>query len=219
MDLKKALPLLDKFFAWATPKRVLMLAFAAMACIISLTFFEHRSSVIEIFKAKDLAPPELSVVLADDTRKKIEELVNRSPDVNTVMIVAANIRVNQREMVYYFSDDPVVDFTIKAYANSHGSAQTIFSHDEKNNAQMVSVINGEFGCYKYEDTSNNVMAPKLAQRTPTICRISLPPYYGEFSGYVSIGLTHVPDEALQNEIRIAATRLATEIYFKSIKRR
>lgn len=196
-----------------------MLALVTFACIFSLTFFEHRASLLAAFNAADAAPQEVNLVLADDTKKKIEELVIRSPDINMVMIINADIRVNQRDMVYYFTDDPAIDFIVKNYMKIRSAKQPIFSADEKINAQMVAAINGEFGCYKYEDSGTNILLPKVGQYTAAICRISLPPYYGEFSGYLNVMLTHMPDAELQSEVRIEAVRIATEIYFKSIKPR
>jgi len=219
MDFKKALPLIFNFISWATPKRVIMLALVSFVSILSLTLFEHRSSLLTAFNTTESAPREVSLLLADDTKQKIKELVIKSPDINTIMIINADIRVNQREMVYYFTDDSSIDFIIKNYLKIRSAKQPIFSADEKNNAQMVAVINGEFGCYKYEDSTTNMLLPKVGQYTAAICRISLPPYYGEFSGYLNVLLTHMPDAELQSEVRIEAVRLATEIYFKSIKHR
>ena len=217
MDLKKALPLLDKYFSWATPKRVLMLALTAIVCIVSLTLFEHRSAVSDIFlKTKD-PTYTANLSLSTETKKHIEDLVTRLEDVNMVLVVAANIRVNQREVIYYYSDDRAVDGIIKNVANSRTVVQPIFSNDEKTNAEMVSVINGEFGCYKNDENSGTIIGPRINAYVPAVCRVSLPPYYGEFSGYITIGLTHLPDPALQNLIRTEAIRLATEIYYKTIK--
>ena len=105
---------------------------------------------------------------------------------------------------------------MKAGAWHDGSTQAIFTSSEHGNEQMVAVINGEFGCFKYEDTINYIVAPALASKMPYVCRVSLPPYYGEFSGYLAFGLKAKPDEGKANEVRIEAVRLATEIYFKAI---
>jgi hypothetical protein len=217
MNYKKLLPVLDRYLTWATPTHAFMLALAAVVCIVSLTFFEHRTSVTDlVFKNKDNTTAELNIILTPEIKQKIQDLTNSSPEINLIAVVSANIRINQRETVYYFTDDQVVDRKIKAFNVDHGLPQPIFSADEPTNAQMVSVINGEFGCYKYEDTPH-VLAPSLKDKVFAVCRTSLPPYYGEFSGYITIGLMKWPDDALQNEIRIQAVRLATEIYFKSIK--
>jgi len=218
MDLKKVLPVAANVISWLSLKKIVMLVCAGLVLIFVMTIFENRSVVTKIFKPKDYAiPAEHRLVVADDTQKKIQELVTRSPDINMIMIIGAEIRVNQRELVYYFSDDVTIDLAMKSYIGTHSTRQPIFSVDERNNAQMVSVINGEFGCYKYEASMSTIIAPAVSLQAPAICRISLPPYYGEFSGYVNITLSKFPDVALQNQIRIDAVRLATEIYDRSQK--
>lgn len=216
MDYKKVLPLVDKIISWATPKRVLQLAAFAVVCVASLTLFEERSSFIEqVFSDKAAPSTELKLIVSPDMKQKLKEIVDRSPEIVMIQVVSANVRINQRDLIFYVTDDPVIESSMKHYVQTRTSGKPIFNQDDKNNAQMVSAMNGEFGCFRYEDGSASMM-PKMPNKTQTVCRVSLPPFYGEFSGYVSFTLTRPPNEALQNEIRLVATRMATEIYFKSI---
>src|SRR4051812_26932224 len=125
MDLKKALPILDKFVAWVSLKKILLLSFAALAYIVTLTFFEHRAVMTEIFKSQDMAPIEIKLEIIDETKKHIEEVVQRSGDVTMISVVSANLRVNQREIVFMYSDNPVLELKLKTHMSTRGKTQPI----------------------------------------------------------------------------------------------
>ena len=223
MDYKKALPLLGKFVEWATPKRVLLLALMAWAVITGITVFEQRGVIVNTITADRqstaAAPEEFRAVLTPEIKDKISQLVTRAPNINMIGVLTTNLRVNQRDMIYFYSDDPFVTAAWNSFLAARGSTQPVFNTDEKNNLQMVSVINGEFACHKFEDTVNAALIPKLGQKMQYVCRVSLPPYYGEFSGYIMLGLTAPPTDAEKAELRMDAVRLATDIYFKAITKK
>jgi hypothetical protein len=223
MDFKKALPIFDRFVSWATPKRILMLAGAAIVTIFSLTIFEQRAQIAEGFTARSQSiassPVEFKLVLSQEIKDRIKGIVDHSEQINTLQVFNANLRVNERELVYSFTDDVQIELLWKQFIEARGPIQPIFNANEKNNLQMVSTVNGEFTCSKLEDTVYLSLIPKLRQHMPYICRVSLPPYYGEFSGYIMLGLSHAPSDSDVAELRIDAVRLATEIYFKVIAKR
>lgn len=222
MDWKSALPIIDKFITWATGKKLAMLALAILVIISLGTTYQRRADVGAFVAKKfgdtqpDTGIPELSINLTPEIITRIKETVDRNPDINYLGVVSANIRINQRELIYFYSNDPIVTSDFQASSWHIGSSRAIFTSSEKSNEQMVAVINGEFGCFKYADTINYTAAPTLVNKIPYICRVSLPPYYGEFSGYLVFGVRVQPDEGKANEVRIEAVRLATEIYFKAI---
>lgn len=218
MDYKKALPIVEKFISWATPKKVLQVAGAALVCIICMTIFEHRASLTErVFNNQvQVAPTELKINIPEDIKAKIKKIVDDNPDIIMIQVVSANMRINQRELSYYYTNDAGLAAGMANYVQTRTSGKPIFTADEKSNAQMVSVLNGEFGCYNYDDAMTSALMPRINSPVKAICRVALPPYYGSFSGYLGYSLNHVPDKALQEEIRIDATKTATEIYFRSI---
>lgn len=224
MDWKILLSVLDKFIPWATPKKLFMLLLACVLTVTLFTIYQKRNDIVSLLTSSsstrnNIAVPELHLALTNDIKSQIKNLVDRNPNIAYVGVVSANIRINQRELAYFYSDDPIITDQMTAGSWHMGSTQSIFTSSEINNEQMVAVINGEFGCFKYEDTINFIAASGLVTRLPYVCRVSLPPYYGEFAGYLAIGLREKPDENRQNDTRVEAVRLATEIYFKSIAKR
>lgn len=220
MELKKVVPfILDKGIVWVSPKRILMLAFMAIVTIFSITLFEERSVVNGLFTQEQSAPRDLNVVLSERVRKRIDDTVIRSPLIVGARVVSANLKVNQRAQVYYYTDDPVVQSQWDQYIRERGNTQAIFSSDQVNNLQMVAVINGEFACSEFKDSLIGKVMPSLEGHIKYSCRVGIPPYYGDFSGYLVFWLKDAPDEGMTNEVRIEAVRLANDIYKELLARR
>jgi hypothetical protein len=92
---------------------------------------------------------------------------------STVIVLNADLRNNRRIPIYWYSDDPVIQKTLDTqYSNKFGIP--LFTAEEKNNENMVGVINGEFACGEFA-SGNSTLYPGLNGRMPALCRASLPP--------------------------------------------
>lgn len=214
--LKKLLPVLSKFIAWETPKRLFMLFAFCMISIISYTLFEQRSAIFAA-STDNLSMPPMAVqkiFVPPDINEKIKQLTQQQQNIVFVSLVSADLRVNQREMVYFYSPNSLVNLIHDEALKMRGKTHAIFGTDEGENAQMVAMINGEFACYKYSETSNMRIAPRGNIVAPYLCRISLPPYYDEFYGYLTFGLKSEPDQEQKDILKLEGTRLSTELYFR-----
>jgi hypothetical protein len=171
-----------------------------------------------IFSGHDEAPITVSRLnVPADTRARIEAFVKREQLVKFVTISGSNIRINQREILYAFSNDPYINTLFELAEADQGTTFTLFGTNEAENSQIVSMINGEFRCDEFKSTSFSTRMPELERFTQTICRISLPPYYGEFSGYITIGVSAGATPALIERIRLEGSRISTELYFKNFR--
>lgn len=214
--IKRFLPVIKKFIIWETPKQILMLFLFCLMSLISITLFEQRTNIFNA-TTNNLSLPPMSVkkiVVPNDIDIKIQNLLNQQSNIAFISLVSADLRVNQREMVYFYSNNSLVNLIHDEALKLRGKTHVIFGADEKENEQMVAMINGEFACYKYDETSNMRLAPRGNVIIPYLCRISLPPYYGEFSGYLTFGLKSEPDQAQKDRLKLEGTRLSTEIYFR-----
>jgi hypothetical protein len=220
MKIKKALPILDRFVTWASPTRIIMLTCVALVLIGSLTVFEKRDAIVKGLTDHDGVEVSISqepkLELPSETQEQIIKLVKRSPDISFIAVVSANLRVNQRDTVFYYSDEHTIDLAMRNLLASSGSTYPIFTTNDKSNVQMVSVINGEFSCQKFGDTIFATRLPAAANDMPHICQVSMPPYYGEFSGYILFGLKKVPDKMGMDDLRLEAIKLSTDIYAKTM---
>lgn len=220
MEFKKALPILDRFISWASPKRIVMLASVALVLIGSLTIFEKRNMIVSGLTTGDqtevTAPREYKLELSRELQNEIIDLVHRSPDISLITVYTTNLRINQRDSVFYYTSDAALDLIMRRQLERHGPSQAIFTASEKSNSQIVSVLNGEFACQKFKDTSAAARMPEAVPNMPYFCLVSMPPYYGEFSGYISFGLRRIPTPIELGDLKLEAVKLSTDIYFKAI---
>lgn len=216
--LHKALPFLDKFVVWATPKRLALLSLLALVLITSVTLLEKRSALTILFSGNDAPPITVSrISVPESISVKIQALVQREPQIKFVMVTGANVRINQRERLYLYSNEPLVSSMLEQIGREQGSTVNLFGSNEGENSQIVSLINGEFRCDAIANTILSQQLPELGNVVPNICRVSLPPYYGEFSGYITFGLGAEITPALIERVRLEGMRLSTELYFKNFR--
>lgn len=219
--LKSILPNLGKFLSWLTPRKLLMVTFFFVAVIVSVTMFEQRSLILSAISSGDgmPLPAPAKIKVPDSLQATIVDYVSNNKKIVFFAVVSSNIRINQSETVYFFSDDELMKQLEADARRNSGSVFPIFTSSQTENSQMVAAINGEFACYKYEETFKNRSVPDGADIAPFVCTISLPPYYGEFSGFLLFGLKSAPLATEIDEFRLAGTRFSTEIYTKNFRRK
>lgn len=207
----------SKIIAWLSLKKVLLLSTITFGALALFTAYEQREQLVEA--AGGAVTPTTHFKVSTEMQDRIRVMVNNSSLITTITVLEANLKINERDIVFRYGDDPSVNDNWEREYSKNGTIQPIFTRDSGNNAQMVALVNGEFNCYKFSDTVNKDIVPQNERRTPVVCRISLPPYYGEFAGYLGFALSRTPSPAEQDELQLEARRLANEIFFKNIVNR
>lgn len=217
MDLiKKVLPLLGKILTWITLSRVLLLALFSAALIISITLFEQRSYLIEIQpEVKTPIPNIRQIELNEELKKALKSFVDKSSLVVFVSVVNTNISVNQRETFFFYTDSIVGNLLYEQVVKDHGRSYLLFTVSELENKQIVDLMNNKFACHPYSETLNMKLAPKGEAITPVICRVALPPFYGSFKGYLTIGISRKISDVEHETIKFESIKLANIIYSKN----
>lgn len=219
MDLKSTLPLVEKVLSWLSLKRVATLGITAVVIITSITLFENRTQLVDGVKHRNSSERSVSdepFKISPASDELIKTFVRKNSEVTMVSIVSVNMRVLQRHPVYFYTLDPAVKQMVDSYAQSKNLTQPFFNQDEKNDNQMVSLMNGEFQCVKFDETVNATIFPGIKNKVKFICRVGLSPYHGQFSGYISALLSDVPTSYKQQELRLEMVQLATSIYMADV---
>lgn len=212
-----AFSLTAKILSVISLKKVAVWTFAAIVILFGFTVFQNRTKIYAAITSAPVVETPSTVIpfsVSQTSQDRIKQLIDADDLVSTVIVLNADLRNNRRIPIYWYSDDPVIQKTIDTqYANKFGIP--LFTAEEKNNENMVGVINGEFACGEFA-SGNSTLYPGLGSRMPTLCRASLPPYYGQFSGFLTVSLARAPtpDELVALKSTILA--LATEIYFRDI---
>lgn len=199
-------------------KNVAIWTFAALVLLIGYTVFEQRTTIVNyILNGPEAeAPAAATFALSDTSKTRIRSLVNDNDLIISITILNADIRNNRRVPIFWFADDAQVQGRLDALFSGRYGGIPLFTSDEKNNENIVGVINGEFACSDYTSGGNSALFPGLENRFPFVCRTSLPPYYGQFSGYVTIALNRVPTQPELDALKAETLNISTEIYFRDV---
>lgn len=208
--------LVSKLVKTITLKSVLLVSLAGILAMLALLSFEHRG---EIFGSLSTGRAHLAnevgheFIVSEETKDHIRSIVGSDSTYSGIAVLSADIRLNSRRVLF------VVDPTATKAKMAHlvqTSRLPLFTKNEENNRQVVKLINGEFFCAPYATTQIAQMAPEHVGTNLTICRASIPPYYGFFSGFVALVLKVDPGIEQQARIKEMLENLATEIYFHDV---
>ncbi len=219
MDFKSTLPLIEKVLSWLSLKRVFMLGITAAVIITSLTIFENRTQLANGVRTRGVTERVVSdepFKVGENSEAQIKSFVAKNEGVVVFTVISVNMRVLQRHPVYIYTNDTSMKQLIDSYSQSKNMTQPFFTSDEKNDNQMIELMSGGFHCVKYEDTVNALIFPGVKNKVKAICRVGLPPYHGQFSGYISALLSELPSSYKQQELRLELVQLATSIYMADV---
>lgn len=214
--LESILPHLKKILMWITLKRVIMLGLGLLVWIFSLTMFENRAMLYDSLTHKSPIPNETTnLTISDEVARKIKIVSDGHPELNFIMVAGANIAMNQRELIYWYTNNPQVEVDIRDHITKNGKISVLLGRNEESNIAIIRAINGEFVCY---DNANSLIVSNLNLLTKKICRVSIPPYYGQFSGYLTFGVSKDLTPEQLSVLRHDAVEITREIYFNNLKR-
>ena len=199
-------------------KSLVIWSSTALVVIIGYTAFENRTDIVSfIVNGPTINAPGIATFEISDTSKnRIKQIVDIDELINSITVLNTDIRSNRRIPLYWYSDDNSLQKSLDGlFVNKYGGIP-LFTSDEKNNQNIVSVINGEFSCSSYKDGGNTAMFPGLENRLPYVCRVSLPPYYGQFSGYLTVTMNRIPTAEELITIKSEALSISTEMYFRDV---
>jgi hypothetical protein len=210
--------LVEKVISVISLKNVAIWTLAGLVAITGFTVYENRAAIVKtIINGPGVEVPTVSTFTVSDTSKaRVKQIVDTDDLINAIIILNADIRNNRRVPLYWYSDELSLQKAIDTMFGGRYGGIPLFTSDEKNNENIVGIINGEFTCQAYADGGNAAIFPGLSLRMPFICRTSLPPYYGQFSGYIAVTLNRIPNENELAIIKSETLNISTEIYFRDV---
>jgi len=215
---ERVLSLVAKIVRVISLKNVALWSLAGVLALVGLTAFQNRTAIVSYIingPTVDTAPLS-SFTVSAASQSRIKSLVDSDDLINAMVVLNADIRNNRRVPIHWYSDDPSAEKALDSLFSGKYGGIPLFTSDEKNNEGVVGVINGEFTCSEYTAGGNAALFPSMQSRFPYVCRTSLPPYYGQFSGYITICLNRVPSADELINLKTEALNISTEIYFRDV---
>lgn len=190
---------------------------AALIFILAVTygFWENRTTVYNSLKVGARVEVEQPLILSlspgttsmlDASTVKMKELIGG------IQVVNVNFKKNTRSTAYFAISNTTLKKSFDQFTAGKIADTPLFTDVEPNNQRIIDLINGEFVCYDFRNTPALKAMPNAGDTIPTVCSISIPPYYGRFSGYMNVFLVKKPTQDEVNLIRQIARDMSLHIY-------
>jgi hypothetical protein len=182
-----------KSLSWQKIIQIFILLSLMASAVI---FWENRVTIYNSIKVGSRVETDnpLMIMLSDSTRAYVESTVGKSKDlIAGFQVISVNFKKNSRVQTYFYGNDPILKKDVDVYVEHKIADNTMFTDSEINNQRLVNLINGDFVCYDFKDTPGVKFYLNSVKVVTTVCSISIPPYYGRFSGYLNMYLLRKPN--------------------------
>ncbi|WP_407305654.1 hypothetical protein [Acinetobacter sp.] len=221
VDKEKLLSFLSDMIDTLNFKRVALVALLTSICLIFFSLYENREAIVIKFTSPVTslpidAPIIKSWVLSDASKGQLQALA-KSTKIGFVIISDVDLKKNRRTVRYSYLKDPSIVLSPAAKL-ALGLPLPVFDYDPGNTEQMVATLSNEFRCDPYKTTIYYRHAPELSENFQTVCRLAIPPFVGQFIGFLTVGISGDTSSAELDSIRLEVSRIAVDIYYNDVMR-
>ncbi len=191
----------------------LVIAFLMTVVLASMNFswFSKTPVLKEDENVKLLVVSRSAAKKMADANKKYDVIVG-------IQVVTLNFHKNIRIETYMDIDNGVIQDAYNTYVNNKLYETPIFTTDKVNNNRILHIINGEFICVPYKESTAYKYAPALDQAFITdVCAVGIPPYNNDVSGILTFYLKNPPTADEKATIFLFARDISTQIFAESTK--
>lgn len=217
MNKDSIIAFLEDMIETLTFRRVSLISLLVTVSISLLAIFENREALFaSVYMTSKISTQE-RWVLSNESKNEIIAITN-SDIVGSVILSDIDLMKNRHTVKFFYDKDQKDLEKTKIYISGL-LPQALFDFDHQNTEQMVAMLNNEFRCSASKDTSFSRSLPVFTKKFPYVCRLAVPPFFGEFAGVVSIGLFSRPSESEFDALKIELNRIAVEIYLRDISKK
>lgn len=217
-SIESKLTLLQKLLVILSWKKLAQFTVFLLMVFLAWLTYETRDKVYEVLTQPKIQNRSILVTkISKPVQDQIEAAVIKSDLINAIQITMVDFQKNSRTVIYTTIDNPELEKAYKKFADLGFVELPLFNSDLINNKRMVDLINGEFICNPYVDTIGARIVPESTKFISTVCANGIPPYYGKFTGIVSIYTKRPPTPEEIDQLRTLAKTLSTTIYEKEFK--
>lgn len=203
-------------------KKILQFFVFLLVCGMMYAFWENRIVIYNTLKvgAKVESDEPLKISLSNGTIIYLNDSVVKSKNyIAGIQIVNVDFKKNIRETSYFALSSEILKSEYEKYRSLKIAPLPLFTSSEVSNQTVINLINGEFTCTPFEKTIGASIMPGATNHVIKVCSISIPPYYGRFSGYMNIYLVKDPTQAELSIIRQLARDISLKIYENDVRKR
>lgn len=182
--------------------------------------WENRVVVYNSIKvgARYESSEPLILALGKESSEYIGGIAEKSREmVAGIHIVSVDFKKNSRIITHSYITDDNLRISFKNFLDNKIAPTPLFTENESNNQRVINLINGEFVCVPFQESLAGILF-KGSTTVTTVCSISIPPYYGRFSGYMNVYLKKMPTDHDIITIRQIARDISLRIYETDINK-
>lgn len=201
-----------------TWKRFFLLALLGVFLVGLAVIFESRSILLnKLLSSTSVSELPLPWEVSTETKTQLTE-VTKNPLVGAVMLSEVNLKKNHRVTKFWYVRDADLR-QAAAQVVTNMIPQPFFDSSKNNNEQMLGVLNNQFVCTPSSETIFERFFEGIDKRFPTVCRLAVPPFAGEFAGIITILLVKTPTDTEIESLKIRLSQISIELYLRDINKR
>lgn len=218
IDREKITEVVEDIIDTLTFRRVALLTLLAIISVVLFSLFENRNALFASIYKTTTPTTLIEWDLSNDSKDQLKGLVSSINYVGAVLMTDVDLKKNRRVTKWYYVEDKILSEEIKLTAAGI-LPQALFDYDPKNTEQMVAMLDNEFRCTDTKDTVFVRFFPNFPDRFPQVCRLAVPPFFGEFAGFMTIFVTRRIKPEEYDALKIEVSRVAIEIYLRDISKK
>lgn len=178
------------------------------------------SIIIGVFLYKESFSDDLSTVdknnnlliISDSLKILIEDVVRRDSYIVGAQIVTIDFKHNRKIETYAIIDSTALNAIYQMFIETSVVDVPLFREDRRDNDNILRLMNGEFVCVPFKDSSAYRYAPTAEVYVKYVCGIAIPPnQYNNFSGILTLYLNSTPSEQVLDRLFIFARSTSLRI--------
>jgi hypothetical protein len=215
--LTEKLASIQKFLDILTWTKIAQLVVFLLIVALAWATYESRNSIYNYITRSKISNNSHPVKLSRSSTEEIIKSVGKSQLIVGIQVFVVDFQRNAREVIFTTSDVPELKLIYENFEKSNIFEFPLFNADIANNKRLVSLINGEFACNPFKETIGYKILPEASKHIEYVCAVGIPPFYGKFSGIVSIYLNRQPTVEEVDQIRNLSKNISSLIYEKDFR--
>lgn len=206
----------SKLIRTITLNRVIIWSLSALLAVTLYTIYENRGQLVNYIASPK---PDVRVAMfeiSEETRERVQGIADADPSVIAIGISSADLRRNEIVVLDWYGKTPATQMVGQTLSGTELNSLPIFTSSDENNIQILKLINGEFSCTPFADTTISRIYPELASEITTVCGASIPAYYGYFSGTISVFFNKQLSPEKEQQMKLITDKISNEIYFRDV---
>lgn len=207
-----------KFLSALTWQKFAQLFAFAVLTGVSIGTFENRDALYRYISENTRSMSYIHDYKVSQTSiDEISRLVHHSDIVIGIQITIVDFNKNTRRIVFTDMDDPELLLAYQRYIQKSTLEIPLFNSDVSNNIGISQLINGEFICAPYKGLSTFAAPFDASNIVSTICANGIPPYYGKFTGILTIYLKRPPSASELDQLKSSSKSLSLSIFERDFR--